>query len=168
MSRIGTSASTAKVFWFPRPEVSAEGCVSRGAWQQRGAITIPLSLDVVQPMDSLPLRSCENRKEITRTTVLFYDLNGILISVMQRSCGLIHSIFSFMLTPPSPPDAFNSSDIEIAGGTFTECESLFDGGFLFASDGAKVKITGGNIVNNRAAAWGAGVSQTLLLYQPLN
>ena len=102
-----------------------------------------------------------------RTTVLFYDYYDILVSVMPRSCGLIRSIFLFMLTPP-PPDATSSSDIEVAGGTFTECESFYDGGFLYASEGAKVKITGGNIVNNRAAAWGAGVSQTLLLYQLLN
>ena len=73
-----------------------------------------------------------------------------------------------MLTPPPPPDAFSNSDIEVAGGTFTGCESLFDGGFLYASDEANVKITGGTIVNNRAAEWGAGVSQTLLLYQLLN
>ena len=65
-----------------------------------------------------------------------------------------------------PPDAFSSSDIEVAGGSFTGCSSV-NGGFLFASENAEVKITGGNIVNNLAVERGAGVSPTLL-YKPLN
>ncbi|CAM9812841.1 unnamed protein product, partial [Ascophyllum nodosum] len=53
--------------------------------------------------------------------------------------------------------AFSNSDIEVAGGTFKECRSSGNGGFLFARDGAEVKITGGNIVNNLADRRGAGV-----------
>ena len=65
------------------------------------------------------------------------------------------------------PDAFSGCDIEVAGGTFTECRCLENGGFLYARPGASVKITGGNIVNNVAVKRGAGVSQTLL-YKSLN
>ena len=65
-----------------------------------------------------------------------------------------------------PPDAFGGCDIEVSGGTFTKCNCSDNGGFLFATDGSEVKITGGNIVNNLAVKRGAGVSPTLL-YKPL-
>ena len=57
-----------------------------------------------------------------------------------------------------PPDAYGGSDIEIAGGTFTECMSSVNGGFLFARAGSVVKIADGNIVNNLAVKRAAGVS----------
>ena len=65
------------------------------------------------------------------------------------------------------PDAYGGSHIEVAGGTFNECECSDNGGFLYASAGSAVTITGGNITNNLAVKRGAGVSPTLF-YKPLN
>ena len=62
---------------------------------------------------------------------------------------------AFHSTPPDMPDAFGK--IQVPGGTFTECEASENGGFLFASDGSVVTVTGGNIVNNKAKR-GAAVS----------
>ena len=78
-----------------------------------------------------------------------------------------HLLFHAAYAAP-PPDAFSGSDIEVAGGSFTECRCSDNGGFLFASEKAEVKITGGNIVNNLAETWCRGESNTALRTTQLN
>lgn len=53
--------------------------------------------------------------------------------------------------------AAEGSDISIHGGNFT-CRSSVRGGFLYAEDNTRVRITGGLIENNVATKRGAGVS----------
>eukprot|EP00903_Cladosiphon_okamuranus_P012166 g11413.t1 len=46
--------------------------------------------------------------------------------------------------------AAGASDIDIVGGEFAGCRSTGNGGFMYASDGAVVTITGGTVTNNVA------------------
>lgn len=75
-----------------------------------------------------------------------------------------HRITSSVVSPTvsrylnlRPSDSYNGSNMLVDGGEFT-CQSTKNGGFLFASDGSRVNITGGLIVNNTAARRGAAVS----------
>lgn len=61
--------------------------------------------------------------------------------------------------PLPSTDAFRFSDIQILGGTFSNCYSIGNGAFLFAKDGAAVTVKDGDIVNNRAGARGGAVSR---------
>lgn len=56
-------------------------------------------------------------------------------------------------------DGDGGCDIEVNGGNFTGCEATKNGGFLFASDGAVVNVTGGTITENLASGRGAAVSE---------
>lgn len=47
-------------------------------------------------------------------------------------------------------DAFGRANVSILGGEFTGCRSTDNGGFMFASDGAVVTITGGTVTNSVA------------------
>lgn len=59
-------------------------------------------------------------------------------------------------------DAPSGSDVGISGGEFSQCQCTGNGGFLFASDGAVVTITGGAVTNNVAERRGGAVSGSLV------
>lgn len=58
-----------------------------------------------------------------------------------------------------PADASRGCRITVKGGKFT-CHAIRNGGFLFASDGGWVKITGGLVSNNVAKRKGGAVSSS--------
>lgn len=57
----------------------------------------------------------------------------------------------------SPADAGSDSSVTVEGGKFT-CHAERNGGFLYATDRARVNIRGGLVSNNVADRKGGGVS----------